>query len=76
MVDFACKANETTLRPSAYTNCPTFRGTVPIFDPKFAAVPLFLHSVQLFLQVFGHYCTSNKNTTLLIIQHLLPKNSL
>ena len=25
-----------------HSNCPAFRGTVPIFGPKFPAVPLFL----------------------------------
>ena len=32
------------------SNCPAFRGTVPIFCSKFTAVPLFLHFVPLFLR--------------------------
>ena len=35
------------------SNCPAFRGTVPIFSSKFTAVPLFLHFVPLFLL---HFC--------------------
>ena len=41
-----------SLKNPILTNCPAFRGTVPIFGPKFAAVPLFYSLYPTFLAVF------------------------
>ena len=49
------------------TNCPAFRGTVPIFGPKFAAVPLFILSVPLFLLFFWG---TNLSLNLIIFSHI------
>ena len=46
--------NCTNLEPRAIpSNRPAFRGTVPIFGPKFASVLLFYHSVLLFTAFLG-----------------------
>ena len=56
------------------SNCPTFRGTVLIFDPKFVAVPLFLlifwalANLLLNLTIFGYLCQICKNLSRFLLQ--------
>ena len=48
------------------TSCPAFRGTVPIFGPKFAAVPFFSLSVPLFRCFLG----TNLSLNLIIFSYI------
>ena len=62
-----------TRTPASYTriltNCPAFRGTVPIFGPKFVAVLLFFSLFHIFLPIFNWALIINLSLNLIIVSY-------